>query len=78
MRTTLNLHDDLIKRVGNRARETGKTLTEVVEAALQAAVTGQAIRAGTFTPRWKPVDGRTLPGIDLADRDALYREMEGR
>ena len=78
MRTTLNLEDEIMRRAKKRAIETGTTLTEVVEEALRAAVSGQAPRAGRFTLRWKPVTGRTLPGVDLADRDSLYREMERR
>jgi hypothetical protein len=78
MRTTLNIEDDLMKRARRRAADTGTTLTKVVEEALRAAVSGQAPRIGRFTLRWKPVAGRTLPGVDLADRDSLYQEMERR
>jgi hypothetical protein len=78
MRTTLNIEDELMKRAKKRAAETGTTLTEVVEEALRAAVSGQAPRAGRFTLRWKPVAGRTRPGMDLSDRDSLYQEMERR
>jgi hypothetical protein len=76
MRTTLNIQDDLMKRVKRRAAETGTTITEVVEKALRAAVAGQAPRRERYTLRWNPVAGRTLPGIDLADRDSLYEAME--
>ena len=76
MRTTLNIDDDLMKRVKKRASETGATITEVVEEALRAVVAGQAPRATRFSLRWNPVSGRTRPGIDLADRDSLYESME--
>jgi len=72
MRTTLNIQDDLMRRVKKRAAETGATLSEFVERALRAAVTGQAPCKDRFTFAWKPVPGRTLPGIDLADRDSLH------
>ena len=76
MRTTLNIQDDLMRRVKKRASETGATITEVVEQALRASVVGQAPRRDRYTFVWKPVPGRTLPGIDLADRDSLYEVME--
>ncbi len=76
MRTTLNIQDDLMKRVKKHASETGSTITEVVEEALRAAVAGQAPRRERYTLTWKPVAGRTLPGIDLSDRDSLYDAME--
>jgi predicted transcriptional regulator len=76
MRTTLNIQDDLMRRVKKRAAETGTTLTEIVEQALRAAVAGQAPRRDRYTFVWRPVAGRTLPGIDLADRDSLYEVME--
>jgi hypothetical protein len=76
MRTTLNIQDDLMRRVKKHASETGATITEVVEQALRAAVAGQAPRKNRYTFVWKPVPGRTLPGIDLADRDSLYEVME--
>jgi hypothetical protein len=76
MRTTLNIQDDLMRRVKRRASETGVTITEVVEEALRATVAGQAPRGDRYRLAWKPVPGRTLPGVDLADRDALYESME--
>ena len=76
MRTSLNIEDDLMKRVKKRASEAGITVTKVVEEALRAAVAGQAPRATGFSLAWNPVSGRTRPGIDLADRDSLYDAME--
>ncbi len=76
MRTTLNIEDELMKRVKKRAAETGSTITEVVEEALRAAVAGQAPSATRFSLSWHPVAGRTRPDIDLADRDSLYEAME--
>ena len=65
-----------MRRVKRRAAETGATITEVVEQALRASVAGQVPRKGRYTFPWRPVPGRTLPGIDLADRDSLYEAME--
>jgi hypothetical protein len=77
MRTTLNIDEDLMARVRERAAETGRTITEVVEQALRAEVAGTKPSAGAFALRWAPVRGTPLPGVDLADRDALYGVMEG-
>jgi hypothetical protein len=76
MRTTLNIEDDLMKRVKQRARETGCTITEIVEDALRSAVAGKAPNTARFSLTWTPVSGRALPGIDLADRDSLYEAMD--
>jgi hypothetical protein len=78
MRTSLNIDEDLMARVRDRAAATGKTITEIVEQALRAEVAGTRPRSGTFTLRWNPVRGAALPGIDLADRDSLYEALEGR
>jgi predicted transcriptional regulator len=75
MRTTLNIKDDLMRRVKKHAAEIGTTITEVVEEALRAAVAGQVPRKERYTFTWEAVAGRTLPGIDLADRDSLYEAM---
>jgi len=76
MRTTLNIEDELMRRVKQRALEMGSTITAVVEEALRAVVAGKAPRATSFSLEWIPVSGRTRPGIDLADRDSLYEAMD--
>ena len=76
MRTTLNIDDALMSRIRQRASETGRTITEIVEEALRREVAGHAPRRTGFTLKWSPVAGRALPGVDLGDRDSLYQEME--
>ena len=76
MRVTLNIQGDLMRRVKKRAMETGTTLTEFGKQALKATVAPHAPRRERYTLVWNPVAGRTLPGIDLADRDSLYGTME--
>ena len=78
MRTTLNIDNELMARVRERAAATGRTITDVVEQALRAEVAGSRAHTTTFTLRWKPVSGKLLPGVDVADRDSLYETMEGR
>jgi hypothetical protein len=77
MRTTLDLDDALLAAARARAAETGTTLTAVVERALAAALAPRP-RRGRFRLQWKSHKGRTLPGVDLTDRDALFDRMEGR
>ncbi len=78
MRTTLNIDDNLMKRVKRYAARSRKTITEVVEEALRREVSGDPLATGRFRLRWEPVEGRLLPGIDLADRDSLLDAMEER
>lgn len=78
MRTTLDLDDGLIRKAKRRAADEGTTLTAVIEDALRqhlapARPTGKPFRLKLLTKR-----GRPVPGLDIADRDALYERMEGR
>lgn len=79
MRTTVRLPDELLKAAKRRALETGRTLTDVIEDALRAALAreegeagGEPVRLPTFG------SGGTLPGVDLDDTAALLDMMEGR
>ena len=78
MRTTLNLDDALMRKAKRLAAETGKTLTQVMEEALEIGLAGTPARKGRFHLRWVPVEGKLRPGVDLDDRDALYELMEER
>lgn len=78
MRTTLDLDDALVRKAKGRAADEGTTLTALIEQALRrylapAAPTGKPFRLKLLTKRGHPV-----PGVNLADRDALYERMEGR
>lgn len=79
MRTTVRLPDELLKAAKRRAVETGRTLTDVIEDALRAALAREETEATS-----EPVDlptygsGGTLPGVDLDDTAALLDLMEGR
>ena len=78
MRTTLDLDDRLVRKAKGRATEEGRTLTAIIEEALRqylapARSTGKPFRLKLLTKK-----GRRVPGVDVADRDALYERMEGR
>ena len=77
MKTTLNLDDDLMRALKQRAAETGRTMTSLVEEAIREILAGHsAPRTEEF--RWVTVRGRIQPGIDVADRDSLIDAMEDR
>lgn len=75
MKTTLQIDDGVMVRLKREAARTGRTMSELVETALRNLL--QAKPAA--------VDLRPLPSfksggalVDVADREALYRAMEGR
>jgi hypothetical protein len=77
MRTTVRLPPGLMAQVKKLAQQTGRSMTQVIEDALRAAV------AGSRQPRRKAVtlvtatgDG-VLPGVDLDDTSALLDRMDG-
>jgi hypothetical protein len=75
MKTTLNIDDTVMARLKREAAKQGRTMSELVETALRLLFQGQK----------KPVRLPRLPRyrsgghlVDISDRDALYRAMEGR
>jgi Arc/MetJ family transcription regulator len=75
MKTTLNIDDAVMARLKREAARQGRTMSELVEAALR----------GLLRSRKEPVELSALPTfnsggafIDVADREALYQAMEGR
>jgi hypothetical protein len=79
MRTTLVIDDHIFRLAKKRAVEEGKPLRAVVEDALrQALLPAGRPKAAAFRLRVPTVRGRALPGVDFADRDAVYERMEGR
>jgi hypothetical protein len=76
MRTTVSISDELLRAAKTRARETGRTLGEVVEAALRRELSG--------TPRdddRPPVPvfrggNGPRPGIDLSSNAALHEALD--
>jgi hypothetical protein len=78
MRTTLDLDDALIRKAKNRATDEGTTLTALIEAALRQYLVPAPPPGKTFRLKLLTKRGRPLPGVNFADRDALYERMEGR
>jgi len=77
MRTTLVIHDGLMREAKRAAAETGQTLSAVFENALRIALARRPPSSGR-RPRL-PVSrhsGGARPGVDLDDGSALLSTME--
>jgi len=74
MKTTLIIPDLLMRELKKRAAERGETLSAVI-----AETLGRGLKAGTPTKPVEPLPTHRMgrPKVDVADRDALYRRMEG-
>jgi len=74
MKTTLILPDHIVRELRRRAAKRGETLSAVVAEALRRGL-AQADAPRDLAPL--PTYGMGRPLVDLADRDALYRAMDG-
>ncbi len=75
MKTTLNIDDGVMKRLRKEAARQGKTLSEMVEAALRRSL--EKPREAAKVQPLPSFDGAgTL--VDVSDRESLYQAMEGR
>jgi plasmid stability protein len=74
MKTTLNIDDGVMARLRQEAAQTGRTMSELVEMALrQLLQTRPPLAALPELPTFD--SGGAL--VEIADREALYRAMEG-
>jgi hypothetical protein len=77
MRTTVRLPPGLMAQVKRLARESGRTMTQVIEDALRVAVArGKTTASHPVTIVTATGDG-LQPGIDLDDTSALLDRMDG-
>lgn len=76
MKTTLDVDDALLRTAKERAAATGRTLTSMVEAGLREVLRAEQAPRGRHRLKWIVAEGGPLPGVDVADRDALYGRME--
>ncbi len=77
MKTTLIIDDGVMIRLREEAAREGKTLSELVEAALRSMLSdrkGQGRNDLSPLPSFQ--GGRSL--VDISDREALCQAMEGR
>ena len=77
MKTTLNIDDTVMNRLRREAARQGKTMSELVEAALRLLLQPGGRKS---KPKLRPLPRFRSGGhlVDIADRDALYDAMEGR
>jgi hypothetical protein len=76
MKTTLILPDPLFERLKRRALESGSTLSALVSELLHRGLDASGRRRRP--PRRLPSFDGGRPAVDPADREELYRAMEGR
>lgn len=75
MKTTLNIDDSVMARLRAEAARTGRTMSELVEVALRQLLDR---RKPGIVAEALPVFDSGGALVDVADREALYRTMEGR
>jgi len=75
MKTTLNIDETVMVRLRRESARTGRTMSELVETALR-----QLLQSKAGAVEMRPLPSFTSGGalVDIADREALYRAMEGR
>lgn len=75
MKTTLNIDDSVMAQLRREAARTGRTMSELVESALRRLL-GRQPEAPDLSPLPTFDSGGAL--VDVSDREALYKAMEGR
>jgi len=76
MKTTLIIPDRIFRELKRRAAQRRSTLSEVVAETLLRGLDEGSRGSARIEPL--PTHDMGAPRVDLADRDALYRVMEGR
>ena len=75
MKTTLNIDDTIMAELKREAARQGRTMSELVESALRLLLRSHPRREKLVAlPTFH--SGDTF--VDIADRNALYRTMQGR
>ena len=76
MRTTISIHDELLKTAKLRARERGQTLGAFVEDALRRELSVDADPAPLIPlPVFKGGNG-LMPGVDITSNRALHEFLD--
>jgi hypothetical protein len=74
MKTTLNIHNQLLAQLKREAATQGRTMSELVETALRLLFQNPKVPK-PFSPLPTFKSGGYL--VDIANREALYQDMEG-
>jgi hypothetical protein len=74
MKTTLSIDDSVMIQLKREAARQRRTMSDLVESALR-----QFLRGSRRRPELPPLPSFRSGGhlVDIADREALYRAMEG-
>jgi hypothetical protein len=75
MKTTFNIDDTVMEQLKREAARQGRTMSYLVESALRLLLRSHR-RQDKLVPLPTFHSGGAL--VDVADRDGLYRAMEGR
>jgi len=75
MKTTLNISEKVMRELKQEAARTGKTMSELVEAALRKALVKEK---ATFPKIVLPTFRGGKSRIDISNREMLYEEMEAQ
>jgi len=75
-RTTIDIEDDLLRRLRQKALDEGRALQSVTNDLLRAAL-HRAPRS-TFRLKLEGWRAEEQAGVDIADRDQLFDVMDGR
>jgi hypothetical protein len=75
MKTTLNIDDGVMARLKRESARTGRTMSALVEDALR-----RLLQPAPAVANLRPLPSFKSGGalVDVSDREALYRAMEGR
>jgi hypothetical protein len=78
VKTTLIIDDSVMAKLRREAARRGCTMSELVETALRLLLKSE--QAGETRAKLPPLPSWRSGGerVDVADRDALYRAMDGR
>lgn len=76
MKTTLNIDDTVMDRLRREAARSGRTMSELVESALRGLLDARPEDPAELEPLPSFDSAGAL--VDISDREALYRAMEGR
>ena len=77
MKITLDFDEGLIRAAKVRAAENGESLTRLIERAIRQYLQPPRRAEEPFKLKLVTKKTRTLPGVDIADRNSLYDIMDG-
>ncbi len=73
MKTTIDIDDRLYQAAMKRAEQGGRSISELVEAALRVYLRDSL----PFELWWITTRGKLKPGINIDSRESLYDAMDG-